>query len=231
MTREALLDRVRQDRAAALAQAWFGLALGAMMALGAALYGRRHGFGPGATLALSAGGSVLLAALTRLMTPKPDYAGGRLEARATVAGALVAIAFLATFGTALVYAFSEPSLWRRGELLAALVFVAFLMVMNWGVALGSAPIVVIDADGFHDRRATRGAIPWSELEPIDIRWVRNHAYYRLRPRDLSRLTWPARLNVLVGFPGFALNGVGLDHGEGDMLLAIHAYRPDLVATL
>jgi hypothetical protein len=231
MTRDDLLARVRQDRIDALAQAWFGAILGVLMALGAGFYGRRHGFGPGATLALTAGGSMLLVALTRLMTPKPGYAGGRLEARATVAGVLVAVAFLATFVTALAYALSEPSLWRRGELLAALVFVAVLMVIKWGVALGPAPIVIVDAEGYHDRRATRSPIPWSELEPIDVRWVRNHAYYRVRPRDLSRLTWPARLNMLVGFPGFALNGVGLDHGEGDMLLAIHAHRPDLVASI
>lgn len=231
MTRDDLLNRVLQDRIAAMAQAWFGAALGAVMAGCAALYGRVNGFSPGATLALVAGGAVLLAALTRMMTPRPGYVGGRLEIRATLTGVLVAIAFLVTLVAALSYALAEPSLWRRGELLAALLFLAVLMLMTWGVALGPAPIVVIDERGFHDRRASRGPIPWDELESVDIRWVRNAAYYRLRPRDLSRLTWLARFNLLVGFPGFALNGVGLDHGEGDMLLAIHAHRPDLVANL
>ena len=64
-----------------------------------------------------------------------------------------------------------------------------------------------------------------------MRFVRNQAYYRIRPKDRARLTWLARLNVLVGFDGFAINGVGLDHGEGDMLLAIQAWRPELVAGL
>lgn len=231
MTRDELLARVRLDRTDARAQTWLGAAIGAALALGGGLYARKYGLTPGPVLALTAGAAVILVVIGRLTTPKPSYAGGRLEARATPMGAVVALAFLAAVAAATAYALSAEDLWRRGELLAALAFVVVLMLVNWGLALGPAPVVTIDGDGFHDRRATRGPIPWDELEPVDTQWVRNQAYYRVRPKDLSRLTWLARLNLLVGFPGFALNGVGLDHGEGDMLLAIHAFRPDLVGNI
>lgn len=231
MTREELLARLANDRADALRQGWTAAAIGAVLIAGAAWFAREDGHSAGTTLAFAAGGAAILMALARRLTPRPSYGGGRLEVRASPIGLVMAAALLVVVAAAVAYALSAHDLFRRVELSAALALVIVLMLMNWGLSLGTGPVVVVDGEGFRDRRATRGVIPWDQLEPIQVQWVRNQAYYRVQPKDPSRLTLLARLNALVGFSGFAINGLGLDHGEGDVLLAIHAYRPDLLSNL
>lgn len=232
MTRDQLLARVQRDRADALRQGWLTSLIGVGLVGGAGWWiASGHPATSGAILALTAGGTVILMALARQLTPAPAYGGGRLEARMAPMGWLMSLALLAVIASAAFYALSATSAWRKGELLVALAIVLVLMLTNWGLSLGGGPVVTIDGEGYHDRRATRAPIPWDQLEAIDTRFVRSQAYYRIRPKDRARLTWLARLNILVGFDGFAINGVGLDHGEGDMLLAIQAYRPELIGDI
>lgn len=232
MTHDQLLARVRLDRADALRQGWMTALIGVALIAGAGWWiGSRHPLTSGAILAFTAGGAVILMALTRQLTPAPSYGGGRLEARVAPIGWVMTLAMILVIAAATAYALSAANLWRKGELLAALAFILVVMLANGGLSLGPGPVVTIDGEGYHDRRATRAPIPWDQMETVDVRFVRNQAYYRIRPKDRTRLTWLARANALVGFDGFAINGVGLDHGEGDMLLAIQAWRPQLVADL
>lgn len=231
MTREQLLARVELDRAAAQRQGWLAALIGVVLIVGAAWWTHADGPSSGATLSFTAGGAGVLMALARQLTPKPSHGGGRLEARKTLIGWAMSAALLAVVATAILYAVTMQNTFRRVELLVALAFVIALMLMTWGLSLGGGPVVVIDGEGYFDRRAMRAPIPWDQLEPISTQWVGRQVYYRVQAKDRSRLTWLARANTLVGFDGFAMNGVGLDHGEGDMLLAIHAYRPGLIGDI
>ncbi len=233
MTRQELLTRVELDRDDALKRGWLTALLGVALILGGAWYLSQKGSSSGPVLALVAGGTVILMALARQLAPKPSYSGGRLEVRRAPIGWLLTPAAAATAVAAFVYSLHTTmgGPLQRALLIGASALVFVFLLTNWLLTLGSAPIVVVDGQGFHDRRATREPVPWDGLEPVQQQWVRNQVYYRLKPKDLSRLNLFARLNALIGFSGFALNGVGLDHGEGDMLLAIQAFRPDLVETL
>ena len=231
MTREHLLARLELDRADALRQGWRTALVGVALIAGAGWCVYAGGITPGPVFAFTAGAMVVMMALARQFAPKPSYGGGRLEARSSPVGLLMAVALIALLASAFVWALSLASLFRRVEFLALLSLIAVMFAVNWALTLGPGPVVTIDSQGYRDRRATRGPIPWDQLEPVDVRVVRNQTFYRLCPRDVTRLNGVARLNALVGFTGFAISGVGLDHGAGDMLLAIQAYRPDLLDAL
>lgn len=231
MTRQVLLDIIRDQNGRQRHQARrLLLPAAAFSAVGIALIlGGRPMPGWAALLFFGVGGG--LTALLRLTTRDPSYGGGRLEARPVPWKRLVLTAvMLAPLAGIVAFAIAAEG-FKQVEM--AVLGAAWALIVGLVLAgfLRRGPVITIDAEGYFDRRASRAPVPWDRIDRVDVTGVRNQVFYRLRiddDRDLNLLT---RMNRWVGVPGIAINCAGLDVCDGDVVLAVHAWRPALLAPL
>ena len=231
MTRQVLLDIIRDQNGRQRRQALRLLVpVAAFSAIGTALIAGGNPMpGWAALLFFGVGGG--LTALLRLTTCDPSYGGGRLEARPVLWTRLVLTAvMLASLAGVVAFVVGAHG-FRQVEM--AVLGAAWALIVGAVLAgfLRRGPVITVDAEGYFDRRASRAPIPWRRIERLDVTGVRNQVFYRLRildDRDLNLLT---RMNRLVGAPGIAIGCAGLDVCDGDVVLAVHAWRPALLAPL
>ena len=231
MTRQDLLDQIQaltgQQRRQALRVASF-VAIFSLVGVWAISDGKTM-LGLATLLFFGVGGSV--GVLLKLMTPNPSYGGGRLEAHpALLARAGMVVLMLASVAGVVAFVLYARG-WRQIEMVVLGGAWTLIVVLILASFLRRGPVVTVDADGYFDRRASRAMIPWDRITGVDVITIKKQSFYRLQTLDDSGSTLLRRLNLLVGVRGITINCVGLDVCDGDVLLAIHAYRPALLDTL
>lgn len=231
MTRNELIDQIQaltgQQRRQALRLASF-VAIFGLVGVWAISNGKMM-LGLATLLFLGVGGGVGI--LLKLMTPRPTYGGGRLEARPALLARLgMVVLMLASVAGVVAFVLYARG-WRQIEMVllgAAWTLIVVLTLLSF---LRRGPVVTVDGAGYFDRRASRAMIPWDRIVGVDVITLKQQSFYRLRTLGDEGLTLLARLNALVGVRGIAINCAGLDVCDGDIMLAVHAYRPALLDTL
>ncbi len=231
MTRKDLLQYIEQSRVQRLRRSgWLALCVIGFCAIGVWMLaeGRLAGWVPILFFGGGAGGGILMASLE----PKPNYEGGRLEARLAWGATLFS---LLAMGAAIAgaFVFAEELLGNlRGVLVGACsLFLVVVMLLRIISLFRPGPALVIDASGLYDSRAMRRPVTWDEIASFDRIEMKSNVFYRIRLRDETALSLTSRLNGVFGIDGVTLNCLGLTCGNGDMLLAINAYRPGLLGWL
>jgi hypothetical protein len=184
--------------------------------------------GLSAILLFGLGGGLMI--LPGLVVPAPRYAGGRLEARVDPAARLSLLLSLTAITASAVVTWPVAPLKVRVALavLGAAAAVGAVLVA-YAMRQGGV-VIIIDAQGYFDRRNMAEPIPWRRVMALN-RWeMRQSVIYRMRIDDDGPL--PSKVATREGvFGGVLVGGVGLTCTGADMLLAIQAYRPDLIDTL
>jgi hypothetical protein len=231
MMRDDLLQYIEQARAQRRTRSgWLALGVIGFCAIGVWMLseGQSEGWVPILFFGGGAGGGILMT----LLEPKPTYDGGRLEARLAWGATLFS---LLAMGAAIAgaFVFAEQRLAEALGLLvgACGVFLAVVMLLRIVSLFRPGLALVIDAEGIYDSRAMRRPIAWDEIVSFDRIEMKSNVFYRIRLRDETALSLTSRLNGMFGVQGVTLNCLGLTCGNGDMLLAINAYRPGLLGWL
>ncbi len=111
---------------------------------------------------------------------------------------------------------------------AAMIGLAILRVPE---VFNRRAVLTIDSEGFFDRRFTHHPVPWSQTGPL-IASAASYAWPVFRPADdPGNSTLMRRLFSRLGFPFLYVSFGALDHGGGDVLLAIDRYAPEVTAAL
>ena len=231
MTRNDLLRYIEQARAQRRQNSG-RLALGvvAFCAIGVWMLsqGRVEGWVPILFFGCGAGTGVAMG----FLEPGPSYVGGRLEARLAWGATLISfVAMGAAIAGALLFA-EEHRQSAKGVIIGLCgMFLLLLLFLRIASLFRPGPALMIDAEGIYDSRAMRRPVTWDEVVAFDRVEMRSNVFYRIRLRDPAALNLVSRMNGIVGIDGVTLNCSGLTCGHGDMLLAIHAYRPELLGYL
>ena len=175
-------------------------------------------------------GEVFLALGMMLFSPmgvggaRSRYVGGPLRAKAGLATAASLPHGAASSAASLVFLIRGESFLLCG--VAALLLLLSLMCAAWMVKPG--PVLVVDAQGFYDRRALRRPLRWDEILAFDVVNWRGATLYRLAIESTDQMTLMARWSTRTGFDGIAIGCNGLDCSDRDIIDAIRANRPELI---
>ena len=99
--------------------------------------------------------------------------------------------------------------------------------------LRSGPAVVINEEGFEDKRSRTGLIPWDEVEAVTIESVSSSRFMAIHVDDTDKYVrqapfcrrWYMRLNRVTGFPALCVSFVGLTPGLDAAWAYIQEIRP------
>ncbi|CAN5118407.1 hypothetical protein BH10PSE3_BH10PSE3_26140 [soil metagenome] len=231
MTRDDLLRYIEQARTQRRARSgWLALGVIGFCAIGVWMLGdgQLEGWVPILFFGGGASGGILMA----LLEPKPTYEGGPLEARVAWGSTLFSLLAMGA-AVAGAFVFAEERMAETKGLIVGVcgAFLAVVMLLRIVSLFRPGPALVIDAKGVYDSRAMRNVAAWDEIMSFDRIEMKSNVFYRLRLRDETALSLTSRLNGMFGVQGVTLNCLGLTCGNGDMLLAINAYRPGLLGWL
>lgn len=228
MSRQTLLSIIQDQNGRQRRQALkMVLPVAAFSLAGAALLmSGKVAVGLASLLFFGVGGA--LTVLMRLTTRDPTYGGGRLEARPVLWARLaMAAVMLASLAGVVAFVVSAEGL-RQVEMAVLGAAWTLIVVLVLASFLRRGPVITVDAQGYFDRRASRAPIPWERIDSLYPTGIRNQVFYRLRIDDDRDLTLLTRMNRWVGAPGIAIGCAGLDVCDGDVVLAVHAWRPALL---
>ena len=218
--------RRRKGRGARFALLGLALMLGLVGALGGAI-----GAGLYATIVLGLGLSLASVTLVALAKPVVRYAGGRLIALSPIGARLgVGVAILSAIASCAAAGVLGLDMGLGGIIrvtLGALLVVAFLTLCLPNL-LRPGPVLIIDENGYFDRRCTHAPIAWERVTALE--WIGKGATigYKIQIAPNESLIGAAWLTRRFGERGLLANCLGLNCDPGDVLLAIRTYRPDLL---
>ncbi|MBS0296787.1 MAG: hypothetical protein JSR45_10775 [Proteobacteria bacterium] len=93
------------------------------------------------------------------------------------------------------------------------------------------PVIVVDAQGYFDRRAMRAPIRWAQVQAVSTTRIRGQLMFTLQTTAPdSTMSWTTRVADAFGFRPYNISATGLDCTQADLLVAIQQHSPQAFAS-
>jgi hypothetical protein len=184
--------------------------------------------------------NVLVAMMTARTFRRLHDASGALVARtdrssvfAQLIWLLMLIGMLALLCALMWVQAGEPSIFSWVAVVVLLLIIAVPIALIVGLSalrvpeiFDRSPIVVVDEQGFFDRRFTRRPVAWADIKQLLVMSAISWPVIETRD-DPSNRTMMANVYKLLGRPYLYVGLGGVDKHPGDILLAVDHFAPHL----